>query len=44
LAVLRQVQANNPEILKPIAEHFHVDIEARINTSKSWEELAYSEY
>jgi 4-hydroxy-tetrahydrodipicolinate synthase len=44
LAVLRHIQANNPEILKPIAEHFHVDIEERINSPKNWEGLTYPEY
>lgn len=44
LATLRQVQSNNPEILEPIAGHFNMDIEERINDSKNWDGLGYSEY
>ncbi|MCU0598669.1 MAG: 4-hydroxy-tetrahydrodipicolinate synthase [Desulfobacterales bacterium] len=44
VAGLRQVWTNNPEILKPIAQHFHVDIEERINTPSNWKGLIYPEY
>ena len=44
LAAARKVQAENPEIFKPIAEFFNVDIEDRLNNSSSWEGLYYEEY
>lgn len=43
-AALRQVWANNPEILQPVAEFFNVDIEKRLSDLKNWEELMYSSY
>ncbi len=44
LTVIRQVQADNPEILAPAAEFFNVDIDERINTPKNWESLSYQSY
>lgn len=44
LSAVRQVQADNPEILAPIADFFNVDIDERINTSKYWESLSYQSY
>lgn len=44
LSAARKVQNDNPEILKPIAEFFNVDVENRINNSSSWEGLIYEEY
>ncbi len=41
LAAARKVQAESPEILKPAAEFFRVDIEARLNTPSNWESLYY---
>jgi 4-hydroxy-tetrahydrodipicolinate synthase len=44
LDAARKVQATNPEILKPCAEFFGVDIDARLNDPQAWEDLVYSEY
>lgn len=44
LSAARKVQADNPEILKPVAEFFNVDIEQRLNNPTSWEGLFYEEY
>ena len=40
----RKVQSNNPEIFKPIADFFDVDIEARLKNPSSWEGLCYEGY
>ena len=44
LSAARKVQADNPEILKPVAEFFNVDIEQRLNNPSSWDGLFYDEY
>ena len=44
LSAARKVQAHTPEILKPVAEFFNVDIEQRLNNPSSWEGLFYEEY
>ena len=44
LSAVRKVQADTPEILKPVAEFFNVDIEERLNNPSSWEGLFYEEY
>ncbi|OEU66932.1 MAG: 4-hydroxy-tetrahydrodipicolinate synthase [Desulfobacterales bacterium PC51MH44] len=44
LEAARKVQANNPEIFKPIAEFFNVDIADRLNNPAGWEGLFYEEY
>jgi 4-hydroxy-tetrahydrodipicolinate synthase len=44
LLAARKIQADNPEILKPVAEFFNVDIEQRLNNPSSWEGLFYEEY
>jgi 4-hydroxy-tetrahydrodipicolinate synthase len=44
LSTARKVQNDNPEILKPIADFFNVDIEDRINNPSSWRGLFYEEY
>ena len=44
LSAARKVQADNPEILKPVAEFFNVDIEERLNNPSSWDGLFYEEY
>jgi len=44
LEAARKVQANNPELLQPIADFFNVDIEARLESASSWEGLYYEEY
>ena len=40
----RQTQAANPEILKPVAKFFNVDISARLNDPACWEGLCYESY
>jgi 4-hydroxy-tetrahydrodipicolinate synthase len=40
----RTVQTNNPEILKPIAEFFNVDIDRRLNDPSVCEGLFYDAY
>ncbi|MGB2927447.1 MAG: 4-hydroxy-tetrahydrodipicolinate synthase [Desulfobacterales bacterium] len=44
LSAARKVQADNPEILKPVAEFFNVDIGQRLNNPSSWDGLFYEEY
>jgi len=44
LSAARKVQADNPEILKPVAGFFNVDIEQRLNNPTSSEGLFYEEY
>ena len=44
LSAARKVQADNPEILQPVAEFFNVDIEQRLNNPSSWDGLFYDEY
>ena len=41
LDAARSIQQNNPEIFAPVAEHFDVNIEERLNESKYWEDLVY---
>lgn len=40
----RAVQTNNPEILKPVAEYFNVDIDQRLNDPSVCEGLFYDAY
>jgi 4-hydroxy-tetrahydrodipicolinate synthase len=44
LEAARKVQAANPAILKPCAEFFNVDIDARLNDPANWKDLVYTEY
>lgn len=44
LTTARTVFKNNPEILKPVADYFGVDIENRLNTPQYWKDLAYEGY
>lgn len=44
LTAARTVQGNNPEIFKPVAEFFGVDVEERLNTPSFWEGLTYEAY
>ena len=44
LEAARSVQANNPEILKPAAEFFGIDIDDRLSNPSNWEGLFYTEY
>ena len=44
LKAARNVQANHPEILEPVAEFFNVDIERRLNDPSVWDELFYDTY
>ena len=44
LEVGRTTWKKNPEILQPIADFFHVDIEARLYDESSWSGLTYESY
>lgn len=44
VSVARQVQANNPEILQPIADFFGVDIHARLDNPEFQKGLFYETY
>ena len=44
LDAARKVQATNPDILKPCAEFFDVDLDARLNDPGLWKDLVYTEY
>lgn len=44
LDAARKVQAANPDIFKPCADYFNVDIDARLNEPQNWQDLVYSEY
>ena len=44
LDAARAVQKANPELLKPVADFFGVNIEERMNTPVYWKGLAYSSY
>lgn len=44
LEAARKVQATNPDIFRPCAEFFGVDIDARLNDPNAWKNLVYSEY
>lgn len=44
LEIARQVQADSPEIFKPAAEFFNIDVDARLNDPSNWECLYYKEY
>ena len=44
LAAARTVQAESPEILKPAAEFFDIDIDERLNNQKHWADLYYTAY
>jgi 4-hydroxy-tetrahydrodipicolinate synthase len=44
LEVGRTVWKNNPEILKPVADFFNVDVEARLYDESLLGPLMYSEY
>jgi 4-hydroxy-tetrahydrodipicolinate synthase len=44
LAAARAVQANNPEILQPVAQFFGLDIDARLNDPACLEGLSYETY
>jgi 4-hydroxy-tetrahydrodipicolinate synthase len=44
LDVGRTVWKNNPEILKPVADFFGVDIEARLYDGSLLQELTYKDY
>lgn len=40
----RKVQSDNPEILKPVAEFFGVDIDTRLSSASNLQELYYEKY
>jgi 4-hydroxy-tetrahydrodipicolinate synthase len=44
LSAARTVQANAPEILRPAAEFFNIDIDERLNNEKHWRDLCYKTY
>jgi 4-hydroxy-tetrahydrodipicolinate synthase len=44
LAAARKVQAANPAILKPCADFFGVDVNARLNEPANWKDLVYEDY
>ena len=44
LGAARTMQRTAPEILKPIADFFGVDIEERLENPKYWEGLCYADY
>lgn len=44
VSIAKTVQANNPEILAPLADFFDVDIDARLNDERLLEDLYYPSY
>ena len=44
VAAAKEIWQNSPEIFQPIAEFFNVDIEKRLNDSRSWQDLVYASY
>ena len=44
LTAARSVQANHPEIFKPVEDFFGVSIAERLETPTIWEPLSYDEY
>lgn len=44
VAIGKKIQAENPEVLKPVAEFFNVDISARLNDESILKSLIYQEY
>ncbi len=44
LDAARTVWRNNPEILKPVAEFFDVDVEERLERRDAWDGLCYPDY
>ena len=44
LDAARKVQSSNPEIFKPLADFFGVDVENRLNDPSILEGLYYAEY
>lgn len=44
LKAARKVQTESPDIFKPAADFFGVNIEERLNTPSVWENLYYKEY
>jgi 4-hydroxy-tetrahydrodipicolinate synthase len=44
LSAARTVQANHPDILKPIEDYFGVDIGERLENPANWKDLVYPEY
>ena len=44
VGIAKTVQSNNPELLKPLADYFDVDIDARLNDKRFQEGLYYPDY
>ncbi len=44
ISAARQVQKNNPEVFKPVADFFGINVEERLNTPVYWKHLAYESY
>ncbi len=42
VAAAKRVQANNPELLKPLATFFNIDIDDRLNNPDNWKDLFYN--
>ena len=44
LETARRVQADSPEVFKPLADFFGVNVEERLNTPSNWDGLCYESY
>jgi 4-hydroxy-tetrahydrodipicolinate synthase len=44
LAAARKVWVETPDILQPVADHFGLDISARLEDSANWQDLFYASY
>ena len=44
LETARKVQAQSPEIFKPLADFFGIDVDTRLNEASYWEGLYYEAY
>ena len=44
LTAARTVYADHPEVFKPVADFFGVDVEERLHTPEFWEGLTYASY
>jgi len=44
LAAAHTVQSESPEILRPAAEFFNLDIKERLNDPSAWKDLYYNDY
>ncbi len=44
ISAARKIQSESPEIFRPAAEFFNIDVDERLNNEKYWEGLYYTEY